>query len=57
MSFVNGGGSQVRLEEAFRILFYIKISEVKNVSVVSTTSKTVYLESNYMLSLRIQIYD
>lgn len=46
MSFVSGGESQVRLEEAFRVLSSIKISKVKNISVLPTTSKTVYLESN-----------
>lgn len=46
MSFVSGGGSQVRLEEAFKVLSYIEISEVINMSVVSTTSKTINLQSN-----------
>lgn len=46
MGFVSGEGSQVRLEEAFRVLSYIGISEVVNISVISTTSKTVKLGSN-----------
>lgn len=46
MSFLSGGDSQVRLEEVFRVLSYIKIREVKNIRVVPTTNKTVSLESN-----------
>lgn len=46
MSFIKGGSSQVRFEEAFRVLSYIFHLTYLNISMVLTTSKTVNLGPN-----------